>query len=74
MHIDYIKNHYRFIAVDLSREKELDPDPEAIQQIEFKIVGQLKKLVANSNNDEVMFILTILDKIKKTKLAFQYYR
>ena len=38
---DYIKNHYRLIAVDLSRQKELDADPKAIQQIEF--IGQLKK-------------------------------
>ena len=30
---DYIKNHYRLIAVDLSRQKELDADPEATQQI-----------------------------------------
>ena len=35
---DYIKNHYRLIAVDLSRQKELDADPKAIQQIKF--VGQ----------------------------------
>ena len=27
---DYIKNHYRFIAVDLSRQKELNADPKAI--------------------------------------------
>ena len=32
---DYIKNHYRLIAVDLSRQKELDADPKAIQQIEL---------------------------------------
>ena len=30
---DYIKNHYRLIAVDLSRQIELDADPKAIQQI-----------------------------------------
>ena len=36
----YIKNHYRLIAVDLSRQKELDVDPKAIEQIEF--VGKLK--------------------------------
>ena len=29
---EYIKNHYRFIAVDLGRQKELDADPKAIQQ------------------------------------------
>ena len=38
---DFIKNCYKLIAVDLSRQKELDSDPKAIQQIEF--VGQLKK-------------------------------
>ena len=38
---EYIKNHYRLIAVDLSRQKELDADPKGIQQMEF--VGQLKK-------------------------------
>ena len=27
----YIKNNYRLIAVDLSRQKELDNDPKAIQ-------------------------------------------
>ena len=32
---DYIKNHYRLTAVDFSRQKELDDDPNAIQKIEF---------------------------------------
>ena len=36
-----MKNHYRLIAVDLTRRKELDADPKATEQIE--IVGQLKK-------------------------------
>ena len=40
MDYDYIKSHYRLIAVDLSRQKELDADPKAIQQIEF--IEQLK--------------------------------
>ena len=30
---EYIKNHYKLIAVDLSRQKKLDADPKAIQQI-----------------------------------------
>ena len=39
--LDYdSKNHYRLIDVDLSRQKGLDADAKAIQQIEF--VGQLK--------------------------------
>ena len=65
---DYIKSHYRLIIIDLSRRKELDADPKAIQQIEF--VGQLKNpddaVVAN----ESMFVLTILEKIKETRLKF----
>ena len=52
---DYVKNQYRLIAANLSRQKELDPDPKAIQQIEF--VGQLKKLNKYNNNDESMFVL-----------------
>ena len=31
----YTKNHYRLTAVDLSRQKVLDADPKASQQIEF---------------------------------------
>ena len=37
---DYAKNHYVLIAVVSSRQRELDADPKAIQQIEF--VGELK--------------------------------
>ena len=32
---DYIKNHYKQIAVCLNRQKDLDADPKVIQQIEF---------------------------------------
>ena len=69
-----VKNYYRVKAVDLSRQKELDVDPKAIQQIEF--VGQLKNLDADDNatdagdNDQSMFVLTVLEKIKETRLRF----
>ena len=33
---NYFINHYKLVAVDLSEPKELDADPRAIQQIEFK--------------------------------------
>ena len=33
---NYFKKHYKLVAVDLSKQKELDADPRAIQQIEFK--------------------------------------
>ena len=32
---NYFKKHYKLVAVDLSKQKELDADPRAIQQIEF---------------------------------------
>ena len=52
---EYIKSHYRIIAVDLSRQKELDADPKAIQQIEF--VGQLKNSDGqNGDGTQSMFI------------------
>ena len=28
---DYFKQHYKLVAVDLSKQKELDADPRAIQ-------------------------------------------
>ena len=33
LNYDFIKNNYRLIAVDLSRQKELDADPKAMQLI-----------------------------------------
>ena len=33
---NYFLKHYKLVAVDLSKQKELDADPKAIQQIEFK--------------------------------------
>ena len=39
----YFKNHYQLIAVNLSKQKELDADPRPIQQIEF-----YRKLGTNS--------------------------
>ena len=56
------------ISIDLIRQKELNADPEAIQQIEF--VGQLKNpddaIVAN----ETMLVLTIFKKSKKRDETF----
>ena len=33
---NYSDKHYKLVAVDLSKQKELDADPRAIRQIEFK--------------------------------------
>ena len=50
----YFKDHYQLIAVDLSKQKELDADPRAIQQIEF-----YGKLGTSSQ------VCTVLEKSKK---------
>ena len=31
----YFKNYYKMVAIDLSKQKALDADPRAIQQINF---------------------------------------
>ena len=48
---NYFDKHYKLVAVDLSKQKELDADPRAIQKIELRIcleqiqlfIGYLKK-------------------------------
>ena len=56
---NYFLKHYKLVAVDLYKQKELDADPRAIQQIEFKYM-----LPTNSN------IYWILEKSKETALEF----
>ena len=56
---DYFLKHYKLVAVDLSKQKELDADPRAIQQIEFKYM-----LPTNSS------IYWVLEKSKETILEF----
>ena len=41
----YFKDHYQLIAVDLSKQKELEADPRAIQQIEFYGMLQINSQV-----------------------------
>ena len=55
----YFRKNYQLIAIDLSKQKELDADPRAIQQIEFK-----DELPINS------YVCTILEKSKETILEF----
>ena len=56
---DSFKRHYKLVAVDLSKQKELDADPRAIQQIEFKYMVE-----TNST------IYWVLEKSKETILEF----
>ena len=59
----YFKDNYRLIAVDLSKQKALDADLRAIQQIVFQgVVG---------GNDGIKIKLyTILEQSKETVLEF----
>ena len=55
----YFKYHYKLIAVDPSKQKELDGDSRVIQPIEF--YGMLK------TNSQVCIVL---EKLKETMLEF----
>ena len=55
----YFKEFYKLVAIDLSKQKELDANPRAIQQIEF-----YGKLSADA------FALFVSEKSKETVLEF----
>ena len=55
----YFKDHYQPIAVDLNKQKELNADSRAIQQIEF-----YEMLKTNSQ------VSIVLEKSKETMLEF----
>ena len=57
----YFRGSYKMIAVDLSRQQALDPDPRAIQQINF---------TANLDRAGRTRIYFILEESKETKLKF----
>ena len=59
MDYNYFDKHYKLVAVDLSKQKELDADPTATQQIEFKYMLEI-----NST------IYWVLEKSKETILEF----
>ena len=56
---NYFDKHYKLVAVDLSKQKELNEDPRAFQQIEFKYM-----LETNST------IYWVLEKSKETVSEF----
>ena len=61
---DYFKKNYRIIAADLSKQKALDADSRAIQQIIF--TGKIKATAANTR----VIIFYVLEKSKETILEF----
>ena len=56
----YFGKDYRLIATDLSKQKALDPDSRAIQQIIF--TGQA--------DNKALIVFYILEKSKETILVF----
>ena len=60
----YFKNNYRLITADLSKQKVLDADSRAIQQIIF--TGTIKATVPNTR----VIIFYVLEKSKETILEF----
>ena len=56
----YFKSNYRLIAADLSKQKALDADSRAIQQIIF--TGKIKSTVGNTR----VIICYILEQSKET--------
>ena len=61
---DYFKKNYRIIAADLSKQKALDADSRAIQQIIF--TSKIKATAANAR----VIIFYVLEKSKETILEF----
>ena len=59
LNLTYFDKHYKLLAVDLSKQKVLDADPRAIQQIEYKYM-----LGTNSTT------YWIFEKSKETILEF----
>ena len=57
----YFRDNYKMIAIDLSRQKALDADPRAIQQINF---------TANLDRADDTRVHFILEESKDTKLNF----
>ena len=60
----YFEKNYRLIAADLSKQKVLDADSRAIQQIIF--TGLIKAAVENTR----IIIFYVLEKSKETILGF----
>ena len=57
----YLKDHYKLIAIDLSKQQTLDADPRAIQQISF---------TANWDRVGNTTMIFIIEDAKETVLYF----
>ena len=57
----YLKNHYKVIAIDLSKQQALDADPRAVRKINF--TANLDR-----NGNKTMFF--IIEEAKETVFEF----
>ena len=57
----YFKDHYKMIAINLSKQQDLDTDPRAIQQINF---------TANLDRTGNTTMFFIIEEAKETVLGF----
>ena len=57
----YFKNHYKMMAIDLSKQQTLDVDPRAISQINF---------TANLDGEGNTAMFFIIEEAKETVLNF----
>ena len=57
----YFKDHYKMIAMDLSKQQTLDADPRAIQKINF---------TENLDGDDVATIFFIIEQAKESVFQF----
>ena len=60
----YFRKNYRLLAADLSKQKALDADSRAIEQIIFS--DKIRATVANTR----VVICYVLEKLKETILEF----
>ena len=61
LNYSYFKNHYKMIAIDLSKQQALDADPRAVQQINF---------TANLDRDGNKTMFFIIEEAKETVFDF----
>ena len=57
----FLKNHYKMITIDLSKQQALDADPKAIQQLRF---------IANLNQAGNTTMFFIIEEAKESILNF----
>ena len=60
---NYFNKYYKMIAIDLSKQQALDPDPKSIQQINFT-----RNLALQGNTNKTIFF--IIEEAKETILDF----